>query len=82
MLRNKSDKIFLGSACWKLQSAAERNQGRPESVERELCLWVGILDRVNMSILHKLICKINAIQRFSCGHRCTDSEIYVEKQRN
>lgn len=43
MLRYKSDKIFMGSACWKLPNAAERNQGKPESVERELRLWVRIV---------------------------------------
>lgn len=82
MLVYISDKIFMGSTCWKLQNVAETNQERPESVERELCLWVGKLDRVNKLIIHKLVCKVNAIQGFSCGHKCADSEIYMEMQRN
>lgn len=47
-----------------------------------LCLWIGILNIVNMPILQELICKFNAIQEFPCRHRHADSKIYMERQRN
>ena len=58
--RHSINKICIGSVCLKLQNADERNQ-RFDKWNDILCLWNGKHRTVNMSVLPKMIHRLNSM---------------------
>ena len=58
--RHSINKICIGSVCLKLQNADERNQ-RFDKWNDILCLWNGRHRTVNMSVLPKVIHRLNSM---------------------
>lgn len=67
--------------------AINHRRSNLSKLRHTLCSWIKRFNKIKMSILPSLINRFNEISiKFqggcSCGHRQTDSKVFMERQRN